>query len=159
MPKLARWRVWPAGALLVGFALATPALADDLRGALAAAYATNPTLAAARDQQRATDEGVPLARADGLPSVNATAAETEYLQQNQSPLSIAPARQVSLGTSLTVPLYSGGAVKNAVRAADTRVIAGKADLATTEAAVFSQVVAAYLDVLLEEEVLRLNQAG
>ena len=158
MPKRARWRVWPAGALLVGLALATPALANDLRGALAAAYATNPTLAAARDQQRATDEGVPLARADGLPSVNASAAETEYLLQSQSPLSIAPARQVSLGTSLSVPLYSGGAVRNAMRAADTRVIAGKADLATTEASVFSQVVAAYMDVLLNEEVVRLNQA-
>jgi len=39
--------------------------AEDLRAALAAAYAANPTLAAARETLRATDEGVAIARADG----------------------------------------------------------------------------------------------
>jgi outer membrane protein len=33
--------------------------ADELREALVAAYNTNPTIQAARAQQRATDEGVP----------------------------------------------------------------------------------------------------
>ena len=49
--------------------LASPALADDLREALTSAYNTNPTLQAARANQRATDEGVPLAKARGLPSL------------------------------------------------------------------------------------------
>jgi outer membrane protein len=149
-----------AGTLAAGVSLlATPALADDLRGALIATYNTNPTLASARDQQRATDEGVPLAQADGLPSVTGTATETEYLHQSVNILNpVAPARQVSLGASMTVPLYSGGAVRNAVKAAETRVGAGKSDLAGTEASVFASAVAAYMDVILNEVVVRLNKA-
>ena len=139
--------------------IAWPALADDLRGALVAAYNTNPTLAAARDQQRATDEGVPLARADGLPSVVGNASETEYLKQSTKILNpIAPARQLSLSTTLNVPIYSGGAVRNAVRAAEIRVGAGQSDLASTEASVFASAVGAYMDVILNEVVVRLNKA-
>lgn len=146
-------------ALIASPALAPLAQADDLRTALVAAYNTNPTLASARDQQRATDEGVPLAQADGLPSVSGTASETEFVKQSTNVLSpVAPARQVSLGATLTVPLYSGGAVRNAVKAAETRVTAGKSDLSGTEASIFSQAVAAYMDVILNEAVVRLNKA-
>ena len=75
----ARHALLLASAALVtsALALATPAQADDLRSALIAAYGTNPTLEAARATLRATDEGVPIARADALPALNATASETE----------------------------------------------------------------------------------
>ena len=43
--------------------------------------------------------------------------------------------------SLGVPVYSGGAVRNSIKAAETRVEAGQADLRGTESAIFSQVVA------------------
>ena len=148
-----------ANMLAVGAAfVASPALADDLRAALVATYNTNPTLAAARDQQRATDEGVPLAQADGLPSLNGTASETEFVKRNASPLSVTPARQFSLGATLNVPIYSGGAVRNAVKAAEIRVDAGQAGLASTEASVFASAVAADMDVMLNEVVVRLNKA-
>ena len=148
-----------SGVLVAGMVLiAPPALADDLRGALVAAYNTNPTLAAARDSLRATDEGVPLAQADGLPSVTGSASETEFVKRNANPLSISPARLFSLGATLNVPVYSGGAVRNAVKAAQGRVTAGQADLAGTEASVFAQAVAAYSDVILGEVVVRLNKA-
>ena len=71
--------------LLAGLALgATPALADDLREALVLAYRTNPTLQAARAQQRATDENVPIERADGLPGLSASATHTELLHESGS---------------------------------------------------------------------------
>ena len=153
-----RHRRW-AGALAAGVALiASPASADDLRTALVAAYNTNPSLAAARDEQRATDEGVPLAQADGLPSVSGSASETEFVKQSSSPLSVSPARQFNLGATLNVPIYSGGAVRNAVKAAQTRVGAGRSDLASTEASVFASAVGAYMDVILNEVVVRLNRA-
>ena len=60
---------------------ATPVLADDLREALVMAYNTNPTLQAARAQQRAVDEGVPIARSAGLPSVSGTATYSNSHQQ------------------------------------------------------------------------------
>ena len=145
-------------ALLAGCVITTPALADDLRDALRAAYTSNPTLAAARETQKATDEGVPLARASGLPSANATATETEYVKQN--PLyTPSPARLASFAATLSVPIYSGGAVRNAVNAAKIRVAAGKADLAGTEASVFSQTVGAYMDVIRTSEVVRVGRAN
>lgn len=135
------------------------AQADDLRAALLSAYQTNPSLLAARETQKATDEGVPLARADGLPSLSAAAEETEFVKQNalnQAQENLP--RLLSVTGSAGVPVYSGGAVRNAVSAAETRVSAGKQDLRSTEANVFAQTVAAYMDVILNEAVVRLNQA-
>ena len=74
-------------ALLAGAAFtAAPLLAnpDTLQDALIATYQSNPTLLGARAQQRAVDEGVPIARADGLPSLNATAQYVEFLKQSSN---------------------------------------------------------------------------
>ena len=58
----------------------TPLSAETLREALVKAYQTNPTLTGARAGQRATDEGVPLARARGLPGVTSTVNYSEFLE-------------------------------------------------------------------------------
>ena len=142
-----------AGAGLIG---ATPALADDLRDALVSAYQTNPALEAARAGQRAVDAAVPAARAAGLPSLGGTGSYTEFLKKSGSS-STAPDRALDLGASLSVPVYSGGAVKNAVRAAETRVSAGLADLRATESGLFAQVVGAYLDVIRDAAIVGLNR--
>jgi len=134
-----------------------PAQADDLRSALLAAYNTNPSLQSARQTQRATDEGVPLARADGLPAANVTAQETEYVKQSAILSATGAQRFATVSGTLNVPLYSGGAVRNAIKAAEIRVGAGKAGLRGTESTVFSAVVGAYMDVILGEAVVRLNR--
>ncbi len=146
-------------ALLAGIALiAAPATADDLREALVMAYNTNPTLQGARAQQRAVDEGVPIARSSGLPSLSGTATYNEFLKKSTNSFT-SPDRVFSADATLSVPIYSGGAVKNSLRAAKTRVEAGQADLRGTEAGVFSQVVAAYMDVLLGQAVVGLNRTN
>lgn len=137
-------------------AVSTPALADDLREALVAAYNTNPTLQGARATQRATDEGVPLARARALPSLSGQANYTRFLRQN--PLSfVLLDSSKSVDVSLGLPVYSGGAVKNAIRAAKTRVEAGQEDLRATESGVFAQVVAAYMDVIRDSAIVGLSR--
>ncbi|KPF92728.1 hypothetical protein IP81_05945 [Novosphingobium sp. AAP83] len=137
-------------------ALSTPALADDLREALVNAYNTNPTLQGARATQRATDEGVPLARARALPSLSGQVNLTKFLRQN--PLSfVILDRAMSADLNVGVPVYSGGSVKNAIRAAKTRVEAGQEDLRATETGVFSQVVAAYMDVIRDSAVVGLSR--
>ncbi|MFN7158024.1 MAG: TolC family outer membrane protein [Erythrobacter cryptus] len=128
---------------------AGPAAGETLREALANAYGTNPTLEAARANQRAIDEGVPIARAPGLPSLNLTATHTEFLRQSANAFT-APERNLGVQAQALVPIYSGGAVRNAIAAAKERVEAGQADLRNTESVVFSQVVAAYMDVLRTE---------
>ncbi len=136
-------------ALAAATAAATPASADTLRDALIAAYETNPTMEGARAGQRATDEDVPINRAQGLPSVTAVASYSEFLKISPNSVS-APERIFRVGPDLTVPIYSGGAIKNGIRAAKQRVEAGQADLRATESAIFSQTVAAYMDVLRTE---------
>ena len=136
---------------------ASPAQADTLREALASAYNTNPTLEAARANQRGVDENVVIERAAGLPTVAGQASYAEVLDDAYGGSSkLFPDREVSGSLSLTVPVYSGGAVRNSVRAAKTRVKAGQADLRATESAIFSQVTAAYMDVILNEAIVGLN---
>ena len=137
---------------------ATPVLADDLREALVMAYNTNPTLQAARAQQRAVDEGVPIARSAGLPSVSGTATYSEFVEGSTSnPL--APQRNLDASVNLGMPVYAGGGIRNSLNAARTRVAAGQADLRGVETGVFSQVVSAYMDVILAEAVVKLNRAN
>ena len=142
-------RLAASASVLTLLALAAPARADNLREALAEAYTTNPTLEAARANQRATDETVAISRAPGLPSANITATHIEFIQQSANSFT-APERNLSIAPQLLVPVYSGGAVRNGVKAARNRVEAGQADLRNTESAIFSQVVAAYMDVLRTE---------
>ena len=146
-------------ALLGGIALAaSPAWADDLREALVMAYNTNPTLEAARAQQRAVDEGVPIAKSAALPSLSGTASYTEFLKKSANSFT-SPDRAFDAQAQLGMPLYSGGAIKNSIRAAKTRVEAGRDDLRGAEAGVFGQVVAAYMDVILNQAVVGLNKAN
>lgn len=147
-----------AGAALLASPAIGPAAAEDLRGALTAAYNTNPTLQAARAGQRATDEDVPIQKAAGRPSVTAQAAHTEFVQKSANNFT-APDRNLNGTVSLAVPLYSGGSVRYGVKAAETRVVAGQAALRGTESTVFSQVVAAYMDVILNEAVVGLNRSN
>ena len=141
----------------LAFALtAVPAQADTLQDALTGAYLNNPTLEAARANLRATDETVQIERSAGLPSADATVVATEFLRQSDLNRAFSPDRALTAGVDLGVPIYSGGAVKNSVRAAEERVQAGRADLRGTESAIFSRVVAAYMDVLRGQALVALS---
>ena len=148
-----------AGAALVALALGgSPVSAETLKEALTKAYLSNPTLTGARAGQRAEDENVPLARAQALPSLGANAEYTEVLRKPDNSFN-APSRSVFAGARLAVPIYRGGGVKNAIRAADTRVMAGQAGLRGTESIVFTNVVAAYMDVIRDSAIVSLNRAN
>jgi len=128
---------------------AAPAQADTLREALATAYNTNPTLQGARADTRATDEDVPIQRAPGLPSLNATATHLEFVRQSANQFT-APERNLGINGQLQVPIYNGGGIRNATRAAEERSSAGRATLRGAESQLFSNTVAAYMDVLRTE---------
>lgn len=135
--------------------VAQPAAADTLQQALAKAYRTNPTITASRAQQRALDEGVPIARAAGRPTVSTNSGFNQNLLRGGNSLTN-PERSVNASAGITVPIYRGGAVRNSVRAAETRVEAGDAQLRVTEATTFTDVVAAYNNVLRDEAIVGLN---
>lgn len=145
-------------ALLASACLASPASADSLRDALVSAYETNPNMTAARQGQKAIDEGVPLAKAAGRPAVDASVSYTENLPRSRGGTSFSPDRQLTIGPSVSMPLYAGGGIRNSVRAAENRVEAGFANLRGTESAIFSAVVGAYMDVIRDEAIVELNRA-
>ncbi len=144
-----------AGASLIGL---SPAAAETLQGALAKAYQTNPTLNAARANQMATDENVPIQRAAGLPQLTLNSTFNENVLIPGGQFVIIP-RTLVTSMQLQVPIYQGGLIKFNTKAADARVLAGEETLRGTEASVFSQVVAAYNDVLRDTQILEFNRTN
>jgi outer membrane protein len=145
------------GLSLVLCSTAMPAVAETLQEALTKAYQTNPTLAGARAGQRANDENVTIAKARGLPNLDVTGGYNENVKSASSSF-ISPARLVQGQLSFSVPIYTGGAVRNSIKAADARVKAGQSNLRGTESDVFTNVVAAYMDVLRDEAIVGLNRS-
>lgn len=143
------------GAAAVALVAASPASAETLRDALLEAYQSNPTLNAARAGQRANDENVPITLADGRPNVNVTGFYNENVRTSANSFT-APARNTGAQADVTLPIYQGGTVRNRIRAARERVEAGQADLRSTEANLFTNVVAAYLDVISNRNIVELN---
>src|SRR3546814_2754246 len=91
--------------------LLTPgaALADTLQQAMEAAYRSNPTLTAQRANVRANDENVPIARAAGRPTIEASAMYQEnVLKGDQTPnlFTSEPDRQLVGQVNMNVPLIS-----------------------------------------------------
>jgi len=136
--------------------LLAPAHAETLQEALAAAYRDNPTLTATRAGQRATDETYNIQKANGLPSaqVQANFQENAY---REIPTPFQPNRTIATTLGVSAPVYSGGRVRNGMKGARTRVEAGQLDLRATELTIFSQVVAAYMDVIRGQSVVELSR--
>ncbi|QBM77728.1 hypothetical protein E2E30_09080 [Sphingomonas sp. AAP5] len=135
--------------------VAAPLSAETLREALVKAYNTNPTLAAQRASQRGVDENVPIIRSQGLPGVQLQSTYTENVVKAANSF-VSPDRQAGASVTLAVPIYSGGAVRNGIRAAQTRVESGQLSLRGTEASLFTTVVGAYMDVIRDEAIVGLN---
>jgi outer membrane protein len=144
-------------ASLMAALMAGTASADTLREALVSAYHTNPTLTSQRETLKATDATVAIAKAAGRPQVIGTAGINRDLSRSGILETNAHGPTFNAGVDLNFPLFSGGAVKNSVRAAKTRVEAGRATLSAVEGDVFTQAVSAYMDVIRDRAVVELNQ--
>ncbi|HKX91174.1 MAG TPA: TolC family outer membrane protein [Sphingomicrobium sp.] len=151
------FRRFLTGSLIAGL-LAGTAAADTLRDALVAAYNTNPTLGAQRETLKATDATVAIARAAGRPQITGSVGLNRDLTRSgilDTGGSKGPT--LSLGADLSIPLFNGGAVRNSVNAANTRVEAGRATLRAVEGDIFTQAVAVYMDVIRDRAIVELNQ--
>lgn len=151
--QFARFAAIAAAAALYSSA----ASADTLREALISAYRTNPTLNAQRENLKGSDAQVAIARAAGRPQVSATVGLNRDLARSGILDSGSKGPTVSAGVDLSVPLFNGGSVRNNIRAAQTRVEAGRATLRAVEGDVFVLAVAAYMDVIRDRAIVELNQ--
>ena len=141
--------------LLVALAAGT-ASADTLREALSSTYQANPTLTAQREALKSTDAGVAIARAAGRPQVSATVGVNRDLTQSGSLRRLSKGPYLSGGVDLSYPLFQGGTVRNNIEATKTRVEAGRATLRAVEGDVFTEAVAAYMDVIRDRAIVELN---
>jgi len=126
--------------------------AETLREALVRTYNSNPTITGQRAQLRSLDEGVAIARAQGRPQLSATAGLNQDIAQTGGGVG----RNISAGINASYPLFNGGRVRNSIRAADERVLAGRANLRATEGDIFTEAVGAYMDVIRDRSIVTLN---
>jgi len=125
-------------ALLATLAAGT-ASADTLREALVSTYRANPTLTAQRENLKATDANVAIAKSAGRPTVNGTLGVTRDLTRSgRFDVGTGRGPYLNAGVDLAYPLYQGGTVKNDIKAAKTRVEAGRATLRAVEGDVFTE---------------------
>ena len=130
-----------------------PASADTLREALVSTYATNPTITAQRAALRATDSSVAIARAAGRPQISGTAGVNQDLTRTGG----GNGRNLSAGLDVSYPLFNGGSVRNNIRAAETRVEAGRYTLRAVEGDTFVSAVSAYMNVIRDRAIVELQQ--
>lgn len=137
---------------LIGAAFfAAPASAETLREAIATAYATNPQLAAARARQDALAESPEQALALGRPTVSADAG-AGYDRLGYG-------RAGSASVSAALPIWTGGRVRSAIRAANADVAASAEAVRDTEAAILEGVVGAYAGLLYNQQAVEVARVG
>ena len=142
---------------LIACLMAGTAGADTLRDALVSAYKTNPTLTAQRQTLEATDANVAIAKAAGRPQVSGTVGLNRDITQTGVLSTGGKGPSLTAGVTVSYPLFNGGSVRNQVRAAETRVEAGRATLSAVEGDVFTNAVSAYMDVIRDRAIVELNQ--
>jgi outer membrane protein len=151
--------------LAAGGVMAQPRTLQD---ALAAAYANNPSLQAARAQLRSVDEGVPAALAGWRPQISITgsfgyAIGEERQFSNATAFSPATAiysnqnRRLNSGqATITQQLYRGGRTRAGTNQAENKVMAQRASLIASEEQVFSDTANAFVTVIQNQELLQLD---
>lgn len=149
----AKWMIGTAALALA----AAPAMADTLREALIQAYQSNPTLTGQRELLKATDANVEIARAQGRPTVTGQVGVTRDISQSGVLQRTSQGPFLNSRVDLNVPLFQGGQVRNSIKAAKERVKAGRATLRAVEGDIFTEAVAAYMDVIRDRAVVELNR--
>ena len=134
------------------------ASAESLREALASAYKYNPSLDAERARLRASDEEVPRAQSGYRPRIFGQ-ADVNFQNTNTRPDTPTEGRLHPKGYALSVEqnLFNGFQTTNAVREAEAAVRAGRESLRDVERSILLQAVAAYVDVVRDQAVVKLQE--
>ena len=133
------------------------ALADTLFSAMEKAYATNPTLGAARAGQGAVDEQVPQALSGWRPSVTVNGSLQSTFQNQVVASDQTHFDSGQLSITLNQPLFRGFRTVEGTKAAEARVDAGRQNLLQTEQQVLFNVVQAYMDVYSGRQLVALQK--
>ncbi len=144
-------------ALMLALAV-VPANSQTLHQTLAKTYRANPQLDAARATLRATDEDVSKAHSQFRPVISGNSSSS-WSRTTTSPSSTTAGtlNSRSVGVTLAQPIFRGFRSLNQLRVAEANVRAGRETLRNTEQLVLLSAVAAHMDVVRDQIILRLNQ--
>lgn len=139
---------------------AEPSSAETLKQAFSQAYKYSPRLDAERARLRAVDEEVARANSGYRPQINGSAdvnhqhTYTRPEGGNGQSNSFNPR---GYGVNLVQPLFNGFQTRNAVNEAEAAVRAGRETLRDVERIVLFETVTAYVDVVRDTAVVRLQE--
>jgi outer membrane protein len=138
--------------------VSVPAQAESLVEALSATYGYNPRLDAERAFSRGTDEEVARAMAGYRPTVTGE-ADVSWERNDQRPSSLLDGTTKPRGYTIQgiQPVFRGFRTYNAVNNAEATVRAERENLRDIERQVLLQAVTAYMDVVRDQELVRLNE--
>lgn len=147
----------------IPFLFSVPLVANgslNLNEALTSAYHHYPELLAQRAALEAADEGVSASIGAYRPkiAVESSAGRQEFKEKPSS--TILPSVKLhpkSIGASVEQPLYQWGRLSNGLKKSEQDVMAGRANLRLAEQKVFLQVIAAYMNTLRDEAIVKLNE--
>nr|WP_240336739.1 TolC family outer membrane protein [Tropicibacter sp. Alg240-R139] len=156
--RLAKVAVLSAGVVLAGM-LPKQGQADNLADALIGAYNTSGLLEQNRALLRAADEDVAIAVSALRPIIDFSVRVQRALVNNETSSLVTQTRTSTFfsGLEFTQLLYDGGASILAKQAAQETVLATRQTLLEVEQSILLRAVAAYMDVLLQEENVVLRQ--
>ena len=136
------------------------AQAKTLNEVLDYTYENSWSINAERAGQRATDEGVAIAKSGFRPQVAGTASAGRSYNKNKYDYTPVKSEMYKNPNEVAVqvkqPVFSGFSTVQAVNAARSQVRAGRQNLARTEQNVLLDAVAAYMDVVRDTAVLKLH---
>ncbi len=156
-------------ALMIGYAVTTPALADTIEAALIRAYQNNPQLNAQRASVRSTDENVPQALSGYRPRVAVTAsAGTQYTDLQSKTVSGGRYSEIpingtnsprSVGATVSQTVFNGGQTANRTRAAESQVSAAREALRVLEQTVLFSAATIYMDYLRDAAIVEVQRSN
>lgn len=144
-------------ALLISVSTAISVNADDLKSALAKAYEYNPSLKAARAGAQAIDENVALAKSGYRPTLSVEGGYSDSKINTNAPIRPVDGYNRSLTANITQPIFSGFKTINSVSSAKSYRKASYAALMATEQNILLEASVAYLDVLRDEAIVKLQK--
>jgi len=146
-------------------AMATPAFAETITGALAKAYQFNSSLNSARAGVRATDESVPLAKSGYRPQISGGASVGYTTTRRDRQLGnlagvnsrTTNATSGTVGVQIQQMLFDGFQTRNNVAAAVAQVNAANQSLRNTEQTTLFNAAQAYMDVIRDRQIATLTE--
>lgn len=147
---------WPFAAAIF---CASMAKAESLEQVLSSVYQQNPRILSARASLRALDEDVARANSGYRPRISGS-AHAGYQKQTNRPRSLSTSGSTTprgYGLSGVQSVFNGFQTHNRVKSAKATVRSGRAALISLEQEVLLDAITAYMDVLRDAAIVRLQQ--